>query len=78
MEDSQAQQLEKKIAALESEVFALRSEFERARRGNARAITNAALPAQPQPETTRPVTVPPAGCAGTSGYRSDSEQQQFC
>jgi len=59
MEDSQAQRLEKKIAALESEVFALRSEFERARRGNARAATNAALPAQPQPVTARPLTVAP-------------------
>ncbi len=61
MEESEAQQLEKKIAALESEIFALRSEFERARRSQGKIVST--------PRTERPLaatTIPAAAAKSAS------------
>ncbi|MFZ5630836.1 MAG: DUF2339 domain-containing protein [Spirochaetota bacterium] len=56
MDESQAQQLEKKIAALESEIFSLRSEFERSRRQQGKSAAPTALPVQPAPAAARNTT----------------------
>lgn len=84
MEDSQAQQLEKKIAALESEIFSLRSEFERARRDQNKVTANSALPTQPRPVKLTPAeviapasTVPVSAIATPATNTTQSAESSF-